>query len=348
VTRIASLALLVLVFSLAGCLEGVSSPAGGRMRTDTPEGMIVYLEAQRLPVLKSVEPWENDYGPGLKLTTAHYEIYTTLLEPLMLSQVPGFVESAYRGYQAQLPQPVQTTSKFTVYLFATRQQWEDFTVVFTGHNAPMYLKLKAGAYYLNGACVAYNIGRERTFASLGHEGWHQFNSRHFAFRLPSWLDEGIAMMFETSIYDRGLFIFSPGRNGYRLGALRKTLVSDKTVPLRELIALNPGQVVSDSDEAVSAFYSQAYALVRFLREDDYGKRLFNYQRLLGDGLNGQWPLNATGRRIAADRNIPMTARWNSEMASLLFKHYVGEDIDQIEKQYLAFCKRIVYHIRLAK
>jgi len=56
--------------------------------------------------------------------------------------------------------------------------------------------------------VVYYIGRERTFSALGHEGWHQFNSRHFKFRLPSWLDEGIAMLFEIHRSEKGFFILS--------------------------------------------------------------------------------------------------------------------------------------------
>ena len=94
---------------------------------NTPTGMAAYLKSKQLPPLKSIDLWDSQFGTGLKLTTAHYEIYTTLLEPLMLSQVPGFVESAYHGYQSQLPQPIDTSAPFTVYLFANRQQWEDFT-----------------------------------------------------------------------------------------------------------------------------------------------------------------------------------------------------------------------------
>ena len=96
-----------------------------------------------------------------------------------------------------------------MYLFGQRKQWDDFTSTFAGRQAGLYNKIKAGAYYLNGSCVAYNIGRERTFAVLGHEGWHQFNSRLFKYRLPSWVDEGIAMQFETSRYENGLFYFEP-------------------------------------------------------------------------------------------------------------------------------------------
>jgi hypothetical protein len=332
----------------AGCFESVSSiGSGGIHGIDTPAGMVEHLQGEKLPALKSVEVWENEYGPGLKLATTHYEIFTTLLEPLMLRQVPGFVESAYWGYQGQLPETIGTSSRFTIYLFATRQQWEDFTRTFAGAQAAQFFKIKKGAYYLKGACVVYNIGRERTFSVLGHEGWHQFSSRHFMFRLPSWLDEGIAMLFEVHRSSDGLFYFEPGRNGYRLGALKQTLIKNRMIPFRELIAVNPGEVLAaNEDDAVSAFYGQSYALVRFLREDGYGKRLRNYHQLLLGGLGGDWPLSAANKRIAADRNIRRTFLWNRTISPLLFKHYIDDDFDQIEKEYIAFCRKIVYHVKL--
>ena len=339
---------------MAGCSKNASTlKSSNSQRIDTPAGMAEYLERQTLPAVKSVQLWQNNYGPGLKITTAHYEVFTTLMEPLMLSQVPGFMESAYRGYNDQLPESIETTVKLTIYLFATRKQWEDFTTFFTGRDAPMYLKIKAGAYYLNGACVAYNIGRERTFAVLGHEGWHQFNKRHFKYRLPSWLDEGIAMLFEISRYEQGLFYFEPGRNVYRLGGLKQAIITDKLLPLRELVAMNPGEVLAADDtgglnqtEAMTAFYSQAYALVRFMREEQYGKRLGNYHDLLLDGLRGNWPLSEAARKIAADRNIPLTVQWNRFVGTQLFQLYVSNDFDEIEKEYITFCRKIVYHVQL--
>jgi hypothetical protein len=338
---------IALIFSLSGCFEVASSVStGSAHRIDTPAGMLEHLQGERLPALKSVEVWENKYGPGLKLSTAHYEVFTTLLEPLMLRQVPGFVESAYWGYQGQLPETIRTSTRFTIYLFATRQQWEDFTSTFAGSQAAQFFKIEDGAYYLNGACVAYNIGRERTFAVLGHEGWHQFNSRHFTFRLPSWLDEGIATLFEVHRSRDGLFYFEPGRNGYRLGSLKKALMNGNMIPLRELIAVNPGEVLAgDEEDALSVFYGQSYALVRFLREEGYGKRLRNYHQLLLGGLGGDWPLSEADKMIAADRNIRRTFLWNRTISPILFKHYIGDDFDQIEKEYVAFCRKIVYPVR---
>ena len=335
----------ITTFCLAGCLEsdnvGTIEPGdadGWQITAD----MVAYLQAHNLPALESVEFWENEYGPGLKLTTAHYEIFTTLLEPLMLRRIPGFVESGYRGYNSQLRRPIETRTRFMIYLFADRRQWEDFTRAFAGEQAELFCKIKAGAYYHNGACVAYNIGRKRTFFALGHEGWHQFNGRHFKFRLPSWLDEGVAMLFEAHGIEQGAFYFEPAENKYRLDALEKTLRRNKMMPLKELTAISPGEVLAtDETEAVMAFYAQSYALVRFLQEADYGKRLGIYHQLLEGGLRGDWPLSEVSKRIATDRNIPRTIMWNRIVGLLLFEQYIGADFDKIEKEYLSFCWQII-------
>ena len=323
-----------------------------------------FLRGQNLPDLESVEAWQNEYGPGLKLTTAHYEILTTLLEPLMLRRIPGFVESTYRAYNSQLPEPVETPStrsgavpglcaqasrapardlhgRFVVYLFADRAQWEAFTRSFAGEQAELFCRIQAGAYYHQNACVAYDIGPDRTFSVLGHEGWHQFDDRHFKFRLPSWLDEGVAMLFETQQTEDGAFHFEPADNRYRLEALKRTLDRDRMMPLAELIATTPGDVLAtDQTEAVMAFYSQSYALVRFLREADSGKRLASYRRLLADGLHGDWPLDETSRKIAADRSVPRNILWNNIVGLILFQEYVGDDFEPVEQEYMAFCREI--------
>ena len=340
----------VLAASLvAGCAAGGPGQLGGASeQTFTTAAAADYLRRQNLPALECVEPWQNpDYPSALKLLTRHYCVYTTLLDPLMLRRLAGFLESAHRQYNRQLPVAVETDIRFTVYLFADRPQWEKFTRSFAGSAACAYLKIKAGAYYLNGSVVAYNIGRQATFSVLGHEGWHQFNHRHFKFRLPSWLDEGIATLFETYRYDNGQFYFEPGRNLYRLAQLKKTLAANRMIPLRKLISLNPGEVLGDhGDKATAAFYSQSYALVRFLREDNYGQRLADYHRLLLGGLDGKWPLPPPAARIAADRNIPVTAHWNRTVSPLLFEYYITADLDQLQQQYLAFCRKIVYRVQL--
>jgi hypothetical protein len=312
---------------------------GGQL--DVCAELIEYLQQQNPPEIRAVEVWDNQYGPGLKLTTTHYEIFTTLLELSMLRRSAGLIESAYKAYNLQLPGPIETKTRFTIYLFSDRRQWEDFTNIFAGEQAEIFRRIKAGAYYHNGACVAYDIGGERTFSVLAHEGWHQFSDRHFRFRLPSWLDEGVAMLFETQRTGDGTFGFEPAENAYRLDVLKKTLSTDKMLPLKDLIATTPGDVLAaDQAEAVTGFYSQSYALIRFLREAGGGQRLNDYHRLLADGLRGNWPLDKVSRKIAADRNIPRSILWNHIVSLVLFHEYIGDDFEPIEKEYLAFCRKI--------
>jgi hypothetical protein len=339
-------ALSIAVLGLAGCSQAHRAhavPAQPAEARQTCTAIMERLQSEHLPALVSVEPWESKYGPGLKLTTDHYEVFSTLAEPLMLRMVPGFVESAYSAYNEQLPQPLETSTPFQIYLFADRSQWEDFTYGFAGDQAPIFCKIKTGAYYLNGACVVYDIGPKRTLSAIGHEGWHQFNSRHFKYRLPSWLDEGVAMLFETSVCEEGIFRFDPFANVQRLGALKDMLNKGKPIPLRELVSTSPGEVLAtDQAEAVMAFYSQSYALVRFLREAGYGRHLDSYHLLLSDGLAGQWPLDKSAGITAQDRNLPRTIPWNRQVGRQLFEHYIGTDLDQLEQEYTAFCQRITH------
>jgi hypothetical protein len=336
---------LVVIVCLAGCSSSRRAPIESLDEARTKDTNVMAMErlqSENLPALQSVELWDNPYGPGLKLTTDHYCIFTTLLEPLLLRTLPGYIESAYWGYNDQLPQPIETVAKFDIYLFAQRKEWESFTHAFAGDQATVFCKIKTGAYYLNGACVVYDIGRKRTLSAIGHEGWHQFNSRHFKYRLPSWLDEGIAMLFETCTYENGMYSFDAARNYQRLGTLSETLTNGKQMLLKDLIATSPGEVLAtDENETVMAFYSQSYALVRFLREADRGKRVTRYHRLLWDGLLGEWPLDKEAGRTAEDRNLSRTVQWNRIVGPQLFERYVGNDFERLEQEYSLFCRRIV-------
>ncbi len=332
----------------AGCQKSSQSkPMPSSPALDGPRSMRDYLRDE--PSVRSVELWEGGDAAGLLIRTDHYALRTTLMEPLMLRQLPAFLESAWKAYQSQLPEPIPVRTPLEIYLFDTRAQWERFTRQFTGPDAGVYLKIQRGAYTLNGIVVAYNIGRKQTASVIGHEGWHQFNQRLFVYRLPSWLDEGIATLFETCRYTQGRFVFEPQRNLMRLGSLKETIQQDNFIPLRSLVMLNPGQVLNGnggSDDAVVAFYAQNYALVRFLREHNYGVYLRKYHALLLGGAHGTWPLGPETAALAADRTRPLTVGWNMQVSPALFGYYIGEDIQPFEAEYRAFCSKITYHVRL--
>ena len=346
----------ILLLLSGGCNETLkkSRPEEGEtttkkaLRLDTADGMLEYLRSQKLPAVKEIEPWDGWQNPGLKITTEHYEIYTTLFEPRVIRDIPAFLENCCKSYSKMIPGRTKTTAKFPVYLFAGRSQWEAFTLEHAGSQAAMYLQIQSGAYYLNGACVAYDIGTDRTFRVLGHECWHQFADRVFQLRLPSWLNEGIAMQFETYTYDKdGQCRFEPAKNNYRLVKLKQALMNEKTIPLEKLLGENPAQAFADSnDGAVTTFYSQCYALIRFLCESDYENSFAGFCGILNDGLTGSWPIEAENKIIAADRRIMLTAGWNKAVSCEMFRHYVDSDLEKAEKSYLDFCEKITDKIRL--
>jgi hypothetical protein len=133
VLRNPALIWIIAIVCLAGWKsDRIEAGKTGARQHDICAGMIEYLQRQSPPGLQAVRVWNNDYGPGLKLTTTHYEIFTTFLEPTLLSRISGFIESAHKAYNLQLPEPIETQNRFVIYLFADRRQWEDFTNTFAG------------------------------------------------------------------------------------------------------------------------------------------------------------------------------------------------------------------------
>ena len=348
-------ALMASIIIYCGCTENVPR-THSLSKTDSnqalsgldPAGFLTnHISSE--PAVKNISQWENPYGQGLLVETDHYEIYTTLLEPVMLRRVPAFMESAHRAYQKIVNRQVTSPTKMKIYIFAQRKQWELFSETFTGSMWPLYQKIQKGAYYLNGSCVTYNIGMTRTFSALAHEGWHQFSSRHFSYRLPSWLDEGLAMHFETFEKKMGFYEFVPEKNLPRLGGLKLAIRNNSLVTMHSLIGMNPGDVVTGSQEqAVNGYYSQAYALVRFLREYNYGVYREDFDRMLFGGLEGTWPVTNEAANILSDRNIPMSAYWNREFSPKLFEYYFSNDYNYIQKQYMGFCMKLASQVRISK
>ena len=291
--------------------------------------------------LISVEPWYGDEGGGLKLSTDHYTVYTTVTKPALLERLAAFVEDAHAEYVRYVGYDVAPKTRSRIYLFAHRSQWETFTRSFAGDQACLFLKIQEGAYCLNGYCVAYDIGDEKTIAAIGHEGWHQFTSRHFKYRLPSWLDEGIAMQFETVLWHLGRAHFDSAQNYYRLASLRRTIHSEFPMSLSDLLRSSPGQVMaSDRTKTVSVFYSQSYALVRFLQEAAGPQMREAFHQMIQDGLHGHWPLSEDDLSIAENRNLPRTLEWNSRVGRQLFEDYICPDPESLEKPYLDFCRSL--------
>ncbi len=349
----------------SGILSSCQNPKSASVALsprERQEKLIRYLQSQ--PTVKSTETWDlpepikAQPQVGLIIRTYHYEIYTSLQDPLILQGLAVFLETAFRSYGQVFGQEIEVKNRLAVYFFDNRQQWEEFTHHWTGAAAGTYLQIRAGAYYLDKACVAYHLGRKSNFAVLAHEGWHQFSDAVFAYRLPAWVDEGLATNFESYQWEDGKVRFDPRRNGARLMDLQKALASGNRMSLAELLTMDAGRILShdgmNSDgethavPQITRYYAQLYALVRFLREDDYGRRLLAFRKMLNNGRLGKWPLSAELQAEAMQRTRNPSRQWNAITGSLIFQSYIASDPTALEKQYLSFCQKILHNLRFDK
>lgn len=322
---------------LAGCsIETPQSPT-------TPGAWL-----KSLPVVEKVEPWARpDGNAGLVVHTAHYRLFTTVSDPLVLRRVPVFLESALRAYRETAGVDAWPKEPLVVYLFAERADWETFTDEWAGPAANLYRRIQAGAYFLNGATVAYYLDRHASFSVLAHEGWHQYAQQTFALRLPAWLDELMAIQFEAFTWDRGLVTFDPSRNGSRLLALKQNMAAGQVLDIDQLLPLDAGRMLSlpsptdGSPRAVSGYYAQLYALGRFLREAAYGRHLLDLQALLQDAAAGNWPLTDAQRQGATPTTGNPSRHWNAQVGPLLFRRYITQTPADLDEPYRAFCRRIL-------
>jgi len=295
------------------------------------------LQSAQGAVGYSITHWYNRIGHGLRIQTNHYTIYTTIADPDLLDKAARLMEAAHQAYNQLLPYPVEPRTRSVIYLFSNRQQWEAFILDFAGTQAQTLLKITNGAVCHNGTCIAYDIGKDQTLSALAHEGWHQFTSRHFALRLPSWLDEGMAMTFEAFRQTQDGFVFCPSANSYRLQAVGRFLSNGFGMDLSELLASSPGEVLAtDQSEQVQALYARWFCLVMFL-QDRYQHGL---QRSLHDAFLGRWQLTGPLAIVAADRNIPRTTAWNRIVGPWLFGYYIADDTKTVQQELSRYCLQL--------
>lgn len=288
----------------------------------------------RAPVPFESSRWQFGHAPGSKLTTAHYEIFTTIQDPVLVNALPDFVEAAYEHYARLLPPRRVPTQRMPVYLFATRTQWEVFTRRFTGPRAPEFLRVNNGGYSERGVSVIQYVRHAITFPLFAHEGFHQYVYHCVDARLPAWLNEGLAVCCEGQRWsDRNgayrVQEFDPWFNPARRNALAEALSADRLHSLSHLLATHPGEVLDGSSQEVQAYYAQVWALILFLREGDNGRYAAGYQRLLdalaGPGLEPQ----ARAAHI-----------WGQErtfdFGTAVFRGFIAEDVEAAERAYRAF------------
>ena len=281
--------------------------------------------------------WTSHGQPGWRLATPHYAIYTTLSSQDLRDPLADLMEGALAQYSRLVPEVQLSPRPMDCYVFETRQQWDDFTQRTTGDAAPIYLQIRRGGYTTGDRIVVYSIGAHPTALVLSHEGWHQFVFRHFAGRLPPFLEEGLACTFENVQFDSAerQYVWNTSHNLVRAHELRLAQEKGQLWPLDQLIVMHAGDVVKESRQRVDAYYAQCWAFVKFMREADGGRHAAALSPWLADTAAGTC-FDPTGSH--QHKGLP----WNSRGIPAMVEHYLEMELPQIDKDFAAFIARMAH------
>jgi hypothetical protein len=158
-------------------------------------------------------------------------------------------------------------------------------------------------------------------ATIIHEGVHQlmFNSgmqSRFS-DTPLWINEGLAMYFETPDLSSTTGWRAIGRvNSIRLSRFRKVLATEP-ISLEEM--LTDEDIFRSDQENVLDAYAQAWAFNYFLL-NRYPKEYVNYLKFMS--------------------KKPLLIYDDSETRLRDFKTYLGEDLDQLQREFVRYIENL--------
>ena len=292
------------------------------------------------PVTPTYQPWSYDGHPGVLMHTAHYDIYTTATDPAVRQRLPIVMEGALGEYHRVAPGVPLGGPPMKCFVFGSREQWVDFTRRNTGPEAYWYLKINRGGYTIPDLYVAYNVGEAETLSVAAHEGWHLFAFQHFKGRLPPFLDEGIATMFEDLRWvpaDGGgdLPRWNLLVNRTRVDALQRAVNGSTVFPLADLIRMHAGNVVAQNGAQIEAFYAQDWAFATFLWAGDGGRYRPALRRLIDDTAAGV-VYDPTG--VLDNSALP----WNPAGVRPMLEHYLGRSLEAIDADYQRYIRKVAF------
>jgi len=276
--------------------------------------------------------WTYNEEKAAVLQSPHYRVYTTVDDDEVLDRLSQVMEGALSMYTEVAG--IQATDRpLDCYIFRWRSEWDQYTIRYTGQDADIYRQIRSGGYAVRDRYVAYYIGKSGTFSVAAHEGWHQFAGRYFKGRMPPFVEEGIACMFETITWSDRLPRWNLSVNVLRAQTLKKAMDNNNLWPLEKLVAMHAGDIVGESGERIDAFYAQAWAFARFLWEGDNGAHRPAMQKWLSETAAGTvWDPTHSHSRA--------TAPWNRRAVRPMVEHYLGMEMPEIDRAFATYMKKI--------
>ena len=293
---------------------------------------ISYLGQQPLDTV----PWEYAGTPGVRITTNHYHVYTTVSDPIYQRLMALTLEAAYDQAKKWVPGAV-VAQRMECYVFAQRETWETYTKQYTGEYAATYLRITAGGYSHRGVFAGFGIGRELTLGMMAHEAWHQFSWLALKDRLPSAYEEALATQFEAITWTGTVPRFESLQNYRRWQQLQKAARANKLWELSRILPTHPGQVITNEAKSVDGYYAQIWALGLWLQEP---AQLPALQNMLEDARIGKLTRHLRGSGISQLEIDAYSENWNAAAGMRYTSAYFQGDISTQEASFRNFTLRV--------
>ena len=195
----------------------------------------------------TVDPFAN-LDEWKEIQSKNFIVYTNAQEKVALNFVKEFEVFRATALKITTIPPFEETVPVRIYLFKNQNSF-----------APFRPSENAAGYFIQGknyiALYAIPFEENPQYPIVYHEYIHYLISKHPAI-IPSWFNEGLATMFETFEFNRGLVTF--GNPQYDRWMLMKHQAS--WIPMKEFLSDQTNY--HDNNELTHA-HSQAWALMHY-------------------------------------------------------------------------------------
>ena len=224
--------------------------------------------------------WRSYWRPTCTIETDHYQIQSTATpeQTRRIGEIVEITYSAYRGMFGSWPGYDRAHPRLKMKLYKDREE-------FRRCNSSIGW---AEAFYDGTYCQQYYSEKERNpYHWMIHEAVHQMNSEVSHLELPKWINEGIALYFDTSQLKGGrLLLGQIDQHTYPIwwvrsmtlsGDLERDTADTRVIPLAAIISGNGGP---DIDRTFNLYYIHWWSLSHFLFEAEEGKYRQGYTRVI--------------------------------------------------------------------
>ena len=254
---------------------------------------------------ESAPPPPAPFVPAPVLATAHYQIHSAATR-MQTDAVAAALERLHAAYAQVFPLQPGRDGPYQVVLYRDQAEFKR-----NNRTAPW-----AEAYYRRPIAYAYPGEGANPHHWALHEATHQLLAEAGGYRLPRWLNEGLAGCFGAGTLDRaGLHTDRPDPGAYPVWWLRDVRVGADGAPrfqgepllrLHELVE-GTGPPVG---EHVNHYYVAWWSLVHYLLHGDGGAQRQALVQLVREGGDA-----AAFRRLVGD-DAQVEPRWRAHLLRL--------------------------------